>query len=422
MMRKIFQKNIPFWSSIGASIEYYDFVAFAYLVPTLSIVFFEGSESAALLKTYMISSIAYFARPLGSLVYGLVGDVRGRYKTFLSIMYTMTFSTLGIALIPSLTTIGILAPILLFIFRFLQGISFGAELPGAVILVSEHQRRETTGRSCGFIISSVTIGSILASTVSFVMTFFYTEEEICTWAWRLPFLVGGLLGFLNLWVRKNLSETPVFLSRKEQEKFKSLWEPAKIIFKEHKIDLMLGTFLGFGVSCLIITYTYFPRLFPQFYGYDAKTIYWCLTLGLIWSAILTPCLGHLGDHWGKNRLFLGTSILGLFCMSPLFSFIQGGLKEMALFCIGFQTLIAGFVISYFPILISLFQPKIRFTAITICYNITYAIVSTFPILFTSLLASPPVLLIKILIGCIVFSLMAFLGIMRRKQSFLLQKH
>jgi MHS family proline/betaine transporter-like MFS transporter len=83
MSQKLFRKNVTFWSSLGASLEYYDFIIFTYLAPTLSMVFFDDSSHASLIKTYMISSIAYFARPLGSLLYGLIGDVRGRYKTFL---------------------------------------------------------------------------------------------------------------------------------------------------------------------------------------------------------------------------------------------------------------------------------------------------------------------------------------------------
>lgn len=407
MSQKLFRKNVTFWSSLGASLEYYDFIIFTYLAPTLSMVFFDDSSHASLIKTYMISSIAYFARPLGSLLYGLIGDVRGRYKTFLGIMYTMAFSTLAIGFLPSFKTIGITASILLFFCRVFQGISFGAELPGAMIVVCEHKKDTEKGRVCGFVISSITLGSILACFFSFGLTWIYPQETIIEWAWRIPFLFGGILGLINLWIRKNLSETPVFLSLQKQKKHETLWKPLQEILKSYKMKIALGVFFGLSVACLIVSYAYFPRLFPAFYGYAPKDVYWYSTLGLLWSAILVPLLGSLSDRLGYALVFRCSSILTLGSIVFLFMLPERGSVFLLLFFLGFQTLIVGLISAYFPILVSLFPPHIRFTGVALCYNVTYAFISLLPALLTAFFEYPPTLLIGTIIGLSFISLIAF---------------
>ena len=407
MSQGFFRKNITFWSSLGASLEYYDFIVFAYLAPTLSLVFFDGSTQSSLIKTYMISSIAYFARPLGSVLYGLIGDVKGRYKTFLSIMYTMAFSTLAIGVLPSFKSTGIVASFLLFFCRIFQGISFGAELPAAMIVVCEHKQDKEKGRVCSFVISSITLGSILACFFSFGLTWIYPQDMIVDWAWRIPFLFGGILGLINLWVRKNLSETPVFLSIQKQKKHETLWKPLQEIGRSYKIKILLGTIFGLNTACLIVAYSYFPRLFPGFYGYTPKDIYWYSTLGLLWSAILVPLFGRLSDHVGHVSVFRWSNILTLGCMILLFSLPERGSASLLLFFIIFQTLISGLVSGYFPALVTFFPPHIRFTAVALCYNVTYALISVLPAVLTAFFEYPPTLLIRIIMGLTLISLVTF---------------
>jgi MFS family permease len=404
MPKIAFKKNITFWSSLGAGFEYYDFVVFAYLAPFLSQVFFTGSESSTLINTYMIYAVGYFARPLGSFVYGAVGDVKGRYKTFLNIMYTMAFSTLGIAFLPSYEAIGIAAPLLLFCLRFIQGLSFGAELPGAIIVVSEHLDQKKQGRDCGFVISSVTLGSILASAGVLLITKFYSSEEIISWVWRVPFLVGGLLGLINLVIRKNLQETQAFLSIQDKQAHKSLWEPLKEVFRDQKKILFSGILLSLILSTLITTNIYFPVFLSKFYGFEKADIYLCMTLALGWCALLTPLLGQLGDRVGRHNLFYSTGFWFLIFFPLSLSCLKEGFWGLLFFCLLFQTFIAGFVSSYFPILVATFKTSVRFTSIALCYNITYALVSLLPVLFSSLLDSDPCFLTWILIGVAVLSL------------------
>ena len=398
------KKNITFRSSLGAGFEYYDFIVFAYLAPFLSQVFFTGSENSALINTYMIYAVGYFARPLGSFFYGAVGDIRGRYKTFLNIMYTMAFSTLAIAFLPSYETIGVIAPILLFCLRFIQGLSFGAELPGAIIVVSEHQSSTTQGKHCGFVISSITMGSILASTGVLLMTKIYTPEEIIHWVWRIPFFVGGLLGVINILIRKNLGETPAFLSIQQQQSHKTLWAPLREVLKTQKRTLISGIMLSLILSTLVTTNIYFPVFLSKFYGHEKADIYLCMTLALLWCAMLTPLLGRLADRIGSHTLFLSTGIFLLGSILPSLRLLQQGFWGLLVFCLLFQTFIAGFVSSYFPILVKTFKTPVRFTSIALCYNVTYALVSLLPVLFSSLLDHPPSFLTWILMGITLLSL------------------
>ncbi len=403
MIKINLKKNVTFWSSLGAGFEYYDFVVFAYLAPFLSQVFFQGSETVSLINTYMIYAVGYFARPLGSFVYGAVGDVKGRYKTFLNIMYTMAASTLGIGLLPSYESIGIAAPVLLFILRFIQGLSFGAELPGAIIVVSENLEKKKQGSHCGFILSSVSLGSILASTGVLFITSFYSSEDIISWMWRIPFLIGGVFGIFNLLIRRNLQETTEFLSIQKTQSHKALWDPLKEVLQNQKGFIGAGIALGFILATLVTTNIYFPVLLSKLYGHEKADIYLCITLALIWCALLNPIFGRLGDHIGRHNLFLSTGIFFILLISPIFGFLEKGFWGLLCFCLLFQTFIAGFVSSYFPILVASFQTNIRFTSIAVCYNVTYALVNILPAILASIDLTPS-LLTLILMGIGVVSL------------------
>jgi MFS family permease len=352
----------------------------------------------------MIYAVGYFARPLGSFVYGAVGDIKGRYKTFLNIMYTMAFSTLGIAFLPSYESIGMAAPILLFSLRFIQGLSFGAELPGAIIVVSEHLDQKKQGQDCGFVISSVTVGSILASTGVLLITKLYSAEEIVSWVWRIPFLVGGILGLINLVIRKNLQETKEFLSIQNKQAHKSLWAPLKEVLRDQKKSLLAGIALSLILSTLVTTNIYFPVFLSKFYGFEKADIYLCMTLALGWCALLTPLLGRLGDRVGRHNLFFATGLLLILFFRPSLICLEEGFWGLLFFCLLFQTFIAGFVSSYFPILVKTFKTSVRFTSIALCYNITYALVSLLPVLFSSLLESTPCFLTWVVGGIAVLSL------------------
>lgn len=385
MSKFSFKKNITLWSSLGAAFEYYDFIIFAYLAPYLSQVFFSGTAHSALMKTYMAYAISYLARPLGSFLYGAMGDVKGRYKTFLTIMYTMSFSTLGIALLPSFDTWGLLSPLLLFLLRLLQGISFGAELPGAIIMVSEHAKHTARGLHCGFVISSVTLGSVLASLTGLLLTKVYDDQAIVAWAWRIPFFIGGSLALLNLWIRRQLSETPEFLKTPSHELHQSLWQPSRMVLNNQGKSLFASIGLGLISASLVTTNIYFPVLIPKFFPQSPSDVYLGLTIGLLWCAFVTPLLGKWGDHMGPQRLFVLTGLCFIALFGVSFKLLTLGFWGLVVFCCLFQTFIGGFVSSYFPLLVSTFKVQYRFTAVALSYNITYALVSLLPLLLGLLL-------------------------------------
>lgn len=370
-------KQTTLWLGLGAGFEYYDFVVFAYLAPFLSSIFF-SEASGGLIATYMAYAVGYFARPFGAFIYGAVGDARGRRLSLLWVMASMSVATLGIGLLPSPQKIGLLSPILLFVFRFMQGVAFGAELPGSLTTMSEHSK-EKKGYRCGLIISGVTLGSIMASWVVYLLSHVFSKGEIQEWAWRLPFLLGAILGFLNLWGRRYLKETPDF----EKTERKAFGVPFKTLMASHKKSLFMGIGLSAIPAFLVTVYIYFPVFFSKVHGIAKPDIYLCLTIGLCWSVVMTPLWGRVGDSIGMPRLFKGAALL--FIVSIYTQLLLGayGFWGLAILCCLYQTFVSAFIVAYFPILTQVFPVEVRFTGVALSYNITYALISLMPMVFAA---------------------------------------
>ncbi|PCH55749.1 MAG: MFS transporter, partial [Legionellales bacterium] len=219
-------KKVTFLTSIGAGLEYYDFVIYGMMAPYLSSLFFvSGDASSQLIKTFAIFAVGYLFRPLGGIFFGLLADRFGRKKSFLTVMLIMASATFGIGLLPTYSSIGGMAVVLLIICRILQGISFGAEIPGAITIVSEFNAKNK-GIHCGLVISSTAIGSTLAALVLYLLSSNLDKDIMAAWGWRIPFLLGGLLAVVSYVMRSKLRETPEFT--RNVIKHQSMLAPLKL--------------------------------------------------------------------------------------------------------------------------------------------------------------------------------------------------
>jgi MFS family permease len=201
-------------SSLGTVFEWYDFFVYGTLAALIGKLFFPaGSDSAAFLKALAVFGVGFGVRPLGALLFGVLGDKLGRKYTFLVTITLMGVATAGIGFLPTYATIGVWAPILLVVLRALQGLALGGEYGGAAIYVAEHAPRNKRGFYTGFIQGSVVGGFILSLAVVLTTNAIVGKES--DWAWRIPFLFSLLLLAVSLWIRMKLSESPVFQAMKE---------------------------------------------------------------------------------------------------------------------------------------------------------------------------------------------------------------
>src|SRR6187431_565594 len=199
-------------AALGGALEFYDFVVFVFFTKALSGVFFppQMSEWLRQLQTFGIFAAGYLARPVGGIVIAHFGDLLGRKKMFTLSIFLMAVPTLGMGLLPTYASVGAVAPILLLSMRILQGAAIGGEVPGAWVFVSEHVPSRHTGFAVGTLTAGLTSGILLGSLIATAINQVFTPEQVTSYAWRIPFLLGGVFGLFAIYLRRFLEETPVF--------------------------------------------------------------------------------------------------------------------------------------------------------------------------------------------------------------------
>lgn len=370
------QSKITFLTSIGAALEYYDFVIYGLLAKFISQHFFpSSSHTASLFATFGVFALGSIVRPLGGVIFGVIGDRIGRQKVFASTLLWMGFTTFVMGLIPSFATIGLTATVLFSVCRLMQGLVLGAEFPGAVTLLAEHVDKKKHGLHFGFMISAVGIGVTLGSFITWILTLILTEAEILAWGFRLPFLLGGSLAIVGFYIRKHLPETPKFLSL---QKSKAKITPT--IIKNH-----LGQIFNvIGILLFPASITVFKLIFPvylsNFYSFDLSDIFLAMTVGYIWSSTLLPIFGWISDRIGRKVMIVAVGLIVMTISFPMLAWLQTG-ERLALF--GFllyvQTITASMAASYFVLLPRAFQTVIRYTGVGFSYNITHTLAALTPL-------------------------------------------
>lgn len=377
------ERNVTFFASLGSVLEYYDFVVYGMMSRYLSTIFFpQQNESNVVLQSFLVFALGYLARPFGGAFVGIIGDRIGRKPAFLFLTLLMTSSTLAIGLLPGYSEIGLWAPALLVFFRLLQGLSFGGELPGATTIVAELSLAKRRSLRQSFIVASVSLGALMATFILFLLTSYLSESDIIAGGWRIPFIVGGVLGIFVFWARRGLVESPVFLASKTNVILKN---PLEELVKNWT-SIITGVMLTVFGAAMIVTNLFFPYYIGQQYQFSQKEIYFAITISFIFSVLILPFTGLVADRVSRTKML--SIICFAYCLFSVTIFqllVVQTTSCLILFMIIHQLFIALFSSSYFPIMIDLFPTSVRYTGIAICYNITYAVMGTLPAGLTALL-------------------------------------
>ena len=213
-------------SSLGGALEFYDFVIYVFYAKLISELFFPSTLSPfwAMLNTYGIFAAGYFFRPLGGVVMAHFGDLIGRKRLFSLSILLMALPTLMIGIMPTFESIGYAAPLLLLLMRVIQGIAIGGEIPAAWTFVSEHVPERRIGIANGLLTAGLSLGILLGALMSLFISLQFTEAEIKDWAWRVPFILGGIFGFVALYLRSYLKETPVFKAMQAKKNWRKNYQ------------------------------------------------------------------------------------------------------------------------------------------------------------------------------------------------------
>ena len=306
-------------SSAGTAFEWYDFFIFGNLASVISKVFFAGLEpTQALIAALALFAAAFAFRPLGALIFGVVGDKLGRKGAFLVTVSLMGGATFLIGLLPTYATAGALAPVLLIILRILQGVALGGEYGGAAIYVAEHAPNDKRGASTGWIQSSASFGLLAALLVIVATRTAMGEDAFNAWGWRIPFLASAILLAISLWMRVKLSESPEFARLKEEGDVAHA--PLREAFGTAK-NLKKVLIAFFGIMCAQGAVWYFTFFYMQVFleklvGLPSQTKDLLLIVMTVVSAPLYVYFGWLSDRIGRKPVMLGGMLLALALYFP----------------------------------------------------------------------------------------------------------
>src|SRR5215813_395965 len=196
---------------IGNALEWYDFAVYGYFVTTISKLFFPSSDPiASILATYAVFGVGFVMRPIGSILFGIYGDRHGRRKALSAVLFLMAVSTLAIGLLPTYDQVGVLAPILLVLARLLQGLSAGGEWGGSTAYIVEYAPEGRRGFIGSWQQFSVGSGFLLGSLSGTLLSFALSPEALTSWGWRIPFLLGIVVGAVGAYLRWRLADTPKY--------------------------------------------------------------------------------------------------------------------------------------------------------------------------------------------------------------------
>lgn len=364
------QKKLLFLSSLGGVLEFYDFVIYALFSTYISQTFFPvDNRVTSLLITFATFSAGYLARPFGGVLFGHFGDRYGRKKTFTFSILLMAIATFAVALIPSYSSIGITAPILLTLLRILQGLSVGGEIPGAITYVSESMPKRK-GFACGIIFFSLIMGLVMGSLIQALLSLFLSEQKMLTWGWRLPFIIGGLFGFLSYLLRRTLEESALFRAiEDETERF-----PILKVLKLQTLSAFSAIFtVGLGASLIVLLFLFIPSYLTRVLHIPESHYIWYQTANTLLFAILIAVFGVVSDKVSHRLMLFLSAIFSILLAYPIFAIY---VNHFSFFLVAFllSALITGFAWGVIPShLTNLFPTSIRYSGVAWCYNLGFAI-------------------------------------------------
>ena len=380
-------------SSLGGTLEFYDFVIYALYVDLIvAPLFFPDSLSLFTKELFAwgIFAAGYLVRPIGGIIMAHFGDKVGRKQMFTLSVALMALPTFIIGILPTYNSIGMLAPILLLVMRMLQGAAIGGEMPGAWVFIAEHTPKQRYGFGIGTLTSGITGGILLGFLITIIIDMLFTKVDILNYAWRIPFIIGGIFGIISVYLRRFLSETPIFkelASRKALEKN----IPVISVIKNHQFACLLVAILTWSLSTTVMVGVLITpgKILGGMYHLPSID---CRVAGCVVALMLTlGCIffGWLEDKIGTKRNMIiawgGLAITSIYFYATLS--LDMSLTALYIHCAIFG-LFTG-AIATLPIVgTRAFPPSIRYSGLSFAYNLAYALFSAITPTLTLYLLNP----------------------------------
>ncbi|SIS02471.1 MULTISPECIES: MFS transporter [Pseudomonas] len=307
-------------ASIGTVFEWYEFTLYGALAAALAVNFFSGLDSSTgFIFALLTFAVGFIMRPVGAIIFGRIGDRIGRKKTFLITIVIMGVATVGVGVLPTYDSVGIIAPILLITMRMLQGLALGGEYGGAATYVSEHSKPHNRGFNTAWISGTGTVGLLLAFAVVLASRAI-SGDEFNDWGWRIPFLASVLLLGISVVIRMGMEESPAFKKMKEENRLSKAPLTETFLDKANAKRLVIALFgICGGMTCAYYMAVLYPTFFmTQSLKIDPQQANTTLTLALLAGLPMFLFAGWLCDRFGRKPVLLAGFLLSAIFMVPIY--------------------------------------------------------------------------------------------------------
>lgn len=409
------KKSSIFAAVSGNIIEWYDFSLYIFLAPVIAHHFFpDQNQMNAMLSTFLIFALGFFIRPLGSVIFGHLGDRIGRSTTLKISILLISVPTMLIGFLPTYQTWGIYAGITLAVLRLLQGICIGGEFAGSMIYLTEMAPANKRALMSSMANNGSNFGILCATLISAFISSIISEADFYAYGWRIPFLLGGTLGLIGLWFRRDIQETPVFQALSAEKKLVKM--PLIDVLKNHKTDIFrIFLLLVMSAAGSYVLLEFMSTYLNQYFGFTLRTALQVQSMYNLLTFLLVIIAAKCADRVGRRPMLL-ISALGYVVLSvPCFYLLKitGNaiwlLPLVILYCIEQATT---------PVtMVELHSPNARYTGISIGYNMTMAVVAgTAPMLNTWLIGTfnDPLMIAYYLTGAALISLSVIIAGLPKK--------
>jgi MFS transporter, MHS family, shikimate and dehydroshikimate transport protein len=361
-------RRVAFASCIGTTVEWYDFFIYATAAALVfNKLFFPNFDplvgSLVALGTY---AAGFVARPIGGLVFGVIGDRSGRKVALVTTLLIVGIATFVIGLMPTYATIGIAAPLTLLFIRLLHGFGIGGEQGNAILITFEHAPAESRGFFGSWVQIGAPAGFVLPLGLFAILTATMSDATFLAWGWRIPFLLSVLLIGIGLYIRLNLTESPLFKSERRHEP-----HPLRTVFREHRRKLLLGCGAKLLESTVFTTYAVLITAYAVNRGIPKSVMTTATLIAILIELVTIPAFGALSDRIGRRPVYFCGALLNVVLAFPVFWLVYTGRQDVI--WLGLVAVIAvGHSAMYGPqaaFFAELFPTRLRATGISFVQQI-----------------------------------------------------
>lgn len=361
---------------IGNGLEWFDFTVYSFFAVIIAKLFFPtGDELTSLLLAVATFGVGFFMRPVGGILLGIYADRVGRKAALSVTILLMAAGTTLIGIAPTYDQIGLFAPLIIVVARLLQGFSAGGEMGSATAFLTEYAPVTQRAYYSSWIQASIGVAVLLGAAVGTFVTSSLDAESLASWGWRLPFLLGIIIGPVGYYIRHHLDETPTFLEEKDKTD-----SPLKDVLSNFPREtaasfsmVILWTVCTYVLLFYMPTYSTKVLKLPQSTGFIAGMV------GGLCIMVFAPLVGSLADRMGRRLFLSGSALLILVLAYPMFAYINmaPGLGSLLLFQLVFGVLIAAYTGPILAAFSELFPAKVLSTGLSVAYNLAVTIFGGF---------------------------------------------